>query len=102
MTSIRKLKKRIRRENWLTDDEILNKEQIRRYIRGETRLNCCTQLRCHQVRRAAIMRAKKHRLHPVELAEKNASFDLIGYIQKKFKAAKFKESLINNELWQKQ
>ena len=70
MTSIQKLKKCIRRENWLTDDYILNKEQIRRYIRGETRLNCCTQLRCHQVRRAAIMRAKKRK----ESAIKRANF----------------------------
>ena len=59
MTSIRKLKKRIRRENWLTGESILNGEQIRRCISGETQLNCCTQLRCHHVRRLAIIRAKK-------------------------------------------
>ena len=45
-----------------------------------------------------IMRTKKRRLHTLELAAKNASFDLIGYVQKKFKAAKFKELLINKEL----
>ena len=45
--------------------------------------------------------SKKRRLHPLETAAKNASFDLIGYIRKKFKEAKFKESLTNKELWQK-
>lgn len=59
MTSIRKLKKRIRRENWVSDDCILNGEQIRRWIRGETRLNCCVQLRYYHLRRVAIRRAKK-------------------------------------------
>ena len=41
--------------------------------------------------------SKKRRLHPLELAAKNASFDILGYIQKKFK-----EALTNKELWQKQ
>jgi len=41
--------------------------------------------------------SKKRRLHPIELAAKNASFDILGYILKKFK-----ESLTNKELWQKQ
>ena len=31
--------------------------------------------------------SKKRRLHPLELAAKNASFDLIGYIRKKHKEA---------------
>lgn len=41
--------------------------------------------------------SKKRRLHPLELAAKNASFDILGYIQKKLK-----EALNNKELWQKQ
>jgi len=36
---------------------------------------------------------KKRRLYPIELAAKNASFDILGYIQKKFK-----ESLKRKEL----
>lgn len=59
MTSIRKLKKRIRRENWVGDDYILNGEQIRRWIHGETRLNCRVQLRSYHLHRIAIRRAKK-------------------------------------------
>ena len=31
--------------------------------------------------------SKKRRLHPLELAAKNASFDLLGYIRKKYKEA---------------
>lgn len=31
--------------------------------------------------------SKKRRLHPLELAAKNASFDILGYIRKKFKEA---------------
>ena len=27
--------------------------------------------------------SKKRRLHPLEIAEKNASFDILGYIRKK-------------------
>ena len=30
---------------------------------------------------------KKRRLHPIEIAAKNASFDILGYIQQKFKEA---------------
>lgn len=41
--------------------------------------------------------SKKRRLHPLELAAKNASFDILGYIQKKLK-----EALTNKVLWQKQ
>ena len=46
--------------------------------------------------------SKKRRLHQLEISAKNASFDILGYIRKKFKEAKFKESLTNKELWQKQ
>ena len=35
----------------------------------------------------------KRRLHPLELAAKNASFDILRYIRKKYK-----EALINKEL----
>jgi len=31
--------------------------------------------------------SKKHRLHPIEIAAKNASFDILGYIRKKYKEA---------------
>ena len=34
--------------------------------------------------------SKKRRLHPLEIAAKNASFDILGYIQKKFKEALIK------------
>ena len=30
---------------------------------------------------------KKRRLHPLEIAARNASFDILGYIQKKYKEA---------------
>ena len=40
---------------------------------------------------------KNRKLHPLEIAARNASFDILGYIRKKFK-----ESLIKKELWQKQ
>ena len=30
---------------------------------------------------------KKRRLHPLEIAARNASFDILGYIQQKFKEA---------------
>ena len=33
---------------------------------------------------------KKRRLHPLELAAKNASFDILGYIRKKYKEASTK------------
>ena len=33
------------------------------------------------------MKKKKRRLHPLEIAARNASFDILGYIQKKFKEA---------------
>lgn len=61
MTSIRKLKKQIRRENWIRDDYILMKEQTERWLRGESRYNCAAQLRCHHVRRYLLMRARKGR-----------------------------------------
>ena len=61
MTSIRKLKKEIRQLNWVNGEYTLEKKQIRRWLRGETRYNCCTQLRCYHVRRFFIMRAKKGR-----------------------------------------
>ena len=31
--------------------------------------------------------SKKRRLHPLEIVAKNASFDILGYIRKKFKEA---------------
>lgn len=40
---------------------------------------------------------KNRKLHPLELAAKNASFDILGYIRKKFKEAKSKELLTNKE-----
>ena len=30
---------------------------------------------------------KRRRLHPLEIAAKNASFDILGYIRKKYKEA---------------
>ena len=29
--------------------------------------------------------SKKRRLHPIEIAAQNASFDILGYVQQKFK-----------------
>lgn len=40
------------------------------------------------------MSKKKRRLHPLELAEKNASFDILRYIRKKYK-----EALIKRATW---
>ena len=44
------------------------------------------------------MKKNKRRLHPLDIAAKNASFDILGYIRKKYKEAKSKESLTNKEL----
>lgn len=59
MTSIRKLKKQIRRENWVNEEYTFEKKQIGRWLRGESRYNCCIHLRSYHVRRFFIMRAKK-------------------------------------------
>ena len=36
--------------------------------------------------------SKKRRLHPLELAAKNASFYILGYIRKKYKEALIKRA----------
>ena len=41
--------------------------------------------------------SQKRRLHPIELAAKNASFDILGYIQKKFKEALIKRASNSTE-----
>lgn len=39
------------------------------------------------------MKKNKRRLHPLEIAAQNASFDIFGYIQQKFKEALNKQYL---------
>jgi hypothetical protein len=41
------------------------------------------------------MSKNKRRLHPLELAAKNASFDLIGYIRNKYKEVLMKRATWN-------
>ena len=41
--------------------------------------------------------SKKRRLHPLELAATNASFDILGYIRKKYKEALMKRASNSTE-----
>ena len=47
--------------------------------------------------------SKKRRLHPLELAAKNASFDILGYITKRYREElnRKNKQIKPKELWQK-
>lgn len=49
------------------------------------------------------MKKNKHRLHPLELAAKNASFDILGYITKRYREAinRKNKQIKPKELWQR-
>ena len=41
--------------------------------------------------------SKKRKLHPLEIAVKNAQFDILGYIRKKYKEALIKRASNSTE-----
>lgn len=47
--------------------------------------------------------SKKRRLHPIEIAAKNASFDILGYITKRYREAlnRKNKQIKPTELWQR-